>query len=309
MSTSGDDGRRPEDPQILAATLAPESTLYDFELPPRSGERVGSLVVIAGAAADIGTHVLVRREVVIGRAGAELTLRDARISRRHVRIWREEEQFWAEDLGSTNGCRLNGRPLRGRAPIGDTDKVYLGSTVVKFALVDETEAAFLVQMAKLAGTDPLTGLHATHKFDSLLEEAVRTAKLTQTGMAVLMMDLDGLKQVNDRHGHRFGAHTISWVGAELGRLLAGRGEGCRFGGDEFCAYLPGAGRTEALAFAEEVRNHVEQFPTSLDGISLSVTISIGVAERRQPESPAELTAAADEALYRAKARGKNCVAE
>ena len=293
---------------MLAATLAPDAGIY-VELSPRSGERVGSLVVIAGAAADIGTHVLVRSEVVIGRAGADLTLRDARISRRHVRIWREGEQFWVEDLGSTNGVTVNGRPLRSQTSIGDTDKVCLGATVVKFALVDEIEAAFLIQMAKLAGTDPLTGLHATHKFDSLLEEAVRTARLTQTGLAVLMMDLDGLKQVNDRHGHRFGAHTISQIGAALGRLLMGRGEGCRFGGDEFSAYLPGAGAGDALAFAERFRAHVESSPTTLDGILLPVTISIGVAVRLAPESPAELMAAADEALYRAKARGKNCVVE
>lgn len=308
MST-GNDGRQPDEPQILAETLAPDVTLHGFALPPRTGELVGSLVVIAGAAADIGTHVLVEDEVIIGRADAALTLRDARISRRHVRIWRDDDRFWVEDLGSTNGCTLNGRPIGPRAPIADADKLYLGSTVVKFALVDETEAAFLVQMAKLAGTDPLTGLHATHKWDGLLEEAVRTAKLTRTSLAVLMMDLDGLKQVNDRHGHRFGAHTIAWVGAELGRLLAGRGEGCRFGGDEFCAYLPGAALVDARAFAEEVRNHVEEFPTSLDGVELRVTISIGVAARARPESPAELTAVADEALYRAKAAGKNRVSE
>jgi two-component system, cell cycle response regulator len=306
MGTGDEDP--PFDP-ILAATLAPDATLHGFDLPPRSGERVGSLVVIAGAPADIGTHVLVNDEVVIGRADAALTLRDARISRRHVRVSRDDDRFWVEDLGSTNGCTLNGRPIVGRAPIADADKLYLGSTVVKFALIDETEAAFLTQMTKLAGTDPLTGLHATHKWDGLLEEAVRNAKLTKTSLAVLMMDLDGLKQVNDQHGHRFGAHTIGYVGSELRKLLGGRGEGCRFGGDEFCAYLPGAGSPGALAFAEEVRSHVEQFPTTLDGVELRVTISIGVAARSRPDSPAELTAMADEALYRAKAAGKNCVRE
>ena len=69
-------------------TLSTETTLHGGEIPPRSSSRFASLVVIAGAPADIGTHVLVEREVVIGRVGAGLVLRDGRISRRHARVWR-----------------------------------------------------------------------------------------------------------------------------------------------------------------------------------------------------------------------------
>jgi two-component system, cell cycle response regulator len=176
-------------------------------------------------------------------------------------------------------------------------------------MIDETEAAYLEEISRLAGTDPLTGLHATHRFDNLLEEAVRVARLTDTPLAVLMMDLDGLKQVNDQHGHRFGAHTIGAVGRALREALVHVGEGCRFGGDEFCVYLPGADSQRARGFAERFRQWVETSRLELDGIPLRVTISIGIAARTPPASVVELTAGADAALYRAKAAGKNCISE
>ncbi|MEQ1503304.1 MAG: GGDEF domain-containing protein [Myxococcota bacterium] len=294
-------------PATIPATLSPDTTLHGIPIPRASGARTGSLVVIAGAAADIGTHVLVGHEVVIGRVASGLTLRDARISRQHARVWREDQVWWVEDLGSTNGSAHNDRPLTSRVPIADGDKIHLGSTVVKFALIDDTEAAYLEQMARLAGTDPLTGLHATHRFDNLLEEAARAARATRTPLAVLMMDLDGVKAINDRHGHRFGAHTIACVGTSLLGVVGSEGEVCRFGGDEFCAYLPGATDDAAWAVGERIRQQVEAWRAELDGIELRVTISVGIAVRVAPASPAELTAAADEALYRAKAAGKNRV--
>ena len=81
-----------------------------------------------------------------------------------------------------NGTTLDGRPLIQRMRLVDGAQFCLGSTVVKFALIDDTEAAYLEQMSKLVGTDPLTGLHATHRFDHLLAEAVRTAQVTGSSL-------------------------------------------------------------------------------------------------------------------------------
>lgn len=304
MGTS--EHRRPS-PQDLA-TLSTETTLHGAEpLQPREGGQLASLVVIAGTPIDIGTHVRIDSEIVIGRVGAGLTLRDGRISRRHARIWQDDEGWWAEDLGSTNGTALEGAPLVQRTPIRDGAKLALGSTIVKFALIDRTEEAWLQQMTKLAGTDPLTGLHATHRFDHLLADAVQTARATKSRLAVLMMDLDGLKPINDRHGHRFGAHTIATVGTLLGEAVAGKGEATRFGGDEFCVFLPSVDEDQALSLAESFRARIEALGIELDGVTLRVTISIGLTVREAPDDPSALVVAADEALYRAKAQGKNRV--
>ena len=303
---SGDDGL--DGNKTLGGT-----TLTDIRLPWLHGEeecRRGSLLVIAGAPADIGAHLVVRTEAHIGRDTGTLRLRDGRVSRRHVRVWQEDGRYFVEDLGSTNGSRLNGRALERPSPLGDGDKIYVGSTVLKFTLVDETEANYLARMERLAGTDPLTGLHAKHRFDSILEESLRTARLANKPLCLLMMDMDGLKSINDRHGHRMGAHTIATVGHALGQVLRGRGEACRFGGDEFCAYLPGLSLARARLVAEEIRLVVEEGTYELDNASVKATISIGVAAAGPEQStPATLLAAADRALYRAKAAGRNCVSE
>jgi diguanylate cyclase (GGDEF)-like protein len=124
-----------------------------------------------------------------------------------------------------------------------------------------------------------------------------------------MMDMDGVKRINDTNGHLFGAHVIGETGRLIARVLGGQGRACRFGGDEFSVFLPGHSRESACAVAEEIRYAIETAKLEKDGIPLRPTISIGVA--CYPEVGRDLltlVTLADEALYRAKARGKNCVA-
>lgn len=307
---TGDANELGRDLKRLVSTLSPEVTEnLELELVQQAADaaqRTGSLLVIAGTAADVGTHVLATDEVVIGRSGSGLVLRDGRISRRHARIFLESGTWMVEDLSSTNGTTLDGVPLHEPVPLANADKIYLGGTVVKFALVDATEAAYLQRTALLAGTDPLTGLHAKHRFDGMLEETLRTCRLVGAPLAVLMMDLDGLKQINDTHGHQAGAETIARVGALIGGLLEGRGEACRFGGDEFCAYV-GCDLAEALALAEGIRSAVADCAIPLPSATVRPRISVGVAPCVHPTTCGELVAAADAALYRAKEQGRDRV--
>jgi diguanylate cyclase (GGDEF)-like protein len=144
----------------------------------------------------------------------------------------------------------------------------------------------------------------------MLVEALRICRASRKPLSALMMDMDGLKAINDRHGHRMGAHTISEVGQLLGRTLVDRGEACRFGGDEFCAYLPGADLADAARVAEGFRRAVQSAHFELEGMVVQATISIGVAEASDTVSNLDkLVAAADKALYRAKENGRNCVSE
>jgi diguanylate cyclase (GGDEF)-like protein len=300
-----------DDPDWDSGKTLGSTTLTDIRLPLADAERrEGTLLVIAGTSADLGAHLVVRGEAVVGRDLGELRLRDGRVSRKHVRVWAEDGRYFVEDLGSTNGSLLNGRALERPSPLGDGDRIYLGGTVLKFGLVDETEARYLERMERLAGTDPLTGLHAKHRYDSMAEEALRQARLAREPFGLLMMDMDGLKSINDRHGHRMGAHTIATVGKAIGEVLRGRGEACRFGGDEFCAYLPKLKAARCRLVAEEIRLVVEDGTYELDGASVSPTISIGLAMLDPgTKSLGGLVARADEALYRAKAAGRNCVSD
>jgi diguanylate cyclase (GGDEF)-like protein len=122
------------------------------------------------------------------------------------------------------------------------------------------------------------------------------------------MDLDGIKAINDRHGHLFGAYTISETGKLIGRIVQGRGFAARFGGDEFVATLPDHDLEKAAAVAEEIRAKVAQHPFSYEAIPLQPGISIGVAAFPKDGTDAtELFRHADEALYLAKRSGKNRV--
>jgi two-component system cell cycle response regulator len=282
---------------------------------PQTGRR-GSLLIIDGDPADIGNHVVVESEAVIGREPAPkddsqrvLQLRDWRCSRRHAHVaLGVDGTYWLHDMGSTNGTVLNGHRLQKSVPLDEGDQIYVGKTLIKFTLVDDAEAAYLQRMSQLAGTDELTGLLAKHRFDSLLSDAVRAAHAHARALAVLMMDLDNLKKINDAHGHQMGASTIRQVGYLIGEIIAGRGEACRFGGDEFSAFLPGLPLDRAVLVGERIRATVERESYCLGATTVRASISVGVAVLVDGITSGEqLLERADQALYRAKAAGRNTV--
>jgi diguanylate cyclase (GGDEF)-like protein len=273
--------------------------------------RFASLLVVAGSEADLGMHVLLDRPVHIGRdPGIEMRLEDVGISRRHARIFRDEKRarYLVEDLGSTNGTRLNGVRLSRPHPLAEGDKISVGSTVIRFAYTDEVDVGFHEKLQRIVGLDDLTGLEAKRSFDAAYRIAVRSAVDTGRPLAVLMMDMDGLKPINDTYGHHMGAYAIREVGRLIAQAMGDIGRSCRFGGDEFMAYLPTTGREVACEIAEAIRLRVAEHRFEHEGIVVSPTLSIGVAVLPQDATAADdLTRRADEALYRAKAQGKNRV--
>ncbi|HKA90884.1 MAG TPA: GGDEF domain-containing protein [Haliangiales bacterium] len=276
----------------------------------RSARRFAALVVVQGAEVDLGTLVVCDRPVNLGRdPDVELPLRDGSISRRHCRVEREDDGGYVlMDLGSTNGTRLNGAKIKERQRLADGDKIFLGASVVKFAFADSLDMEYQVRLEWMAKTDALTGLLSKRQFDAAFASAVEAARATGLSLAVLVMDLDGLKQINDTYGHGMGGHTIAQASQLLREILGGVGQTCRFGGDEFISFLPAHDRGAGCSVAEAVRDGIATHTFEKDGVRVSLTISIGVALFPDDgDSPDELFAAADQALYRAKAAGKNQV--
>jgi diguanylate cyclase (GGDEF)-like protein len=234
---------------------------------------------------------------------------DHRVSRRHATIVQlGADRFLIQDLGSTNGTRVNGTAIAGPHLLQDGEKILVGETVIRFSLADEIERNFQNEISMLVGTDPLAGLPSKRRFDEALEFALQAAKQSKSTLAVLMMDMDGVKQINDSYGHLFGAHVIGEAGRLIDRVLGARGRACRFGGDEFSAFLSGHDLATASRVAEKIRTTIANAGMQKEGVSLKPTISVGVA--CYPESGVELLeliSRADEALYRAKAQGKNRV--
>lgn len=270
----------------------------------------GCLTVIRGQGHDLGKNLLVDDAVVIGRSkDCELVVEDFGASRRHCRIFREQPDCYVlEDLRSTNGTLVNGTPVESRWELRNGEKIFIGETVVRFTLYDDIDLKFSSEVRHLLGTDPLTGLESKRSFDHALDYAVAQALRAERLLAILMMDLDGIKQINDAHGHLFGAYTIQQAGRLIAEVVGGAGRACRFGGDEFTVFLPGMDKSEACRVAERIRSGLENAGLEKDSIPLRPTVSIGVAEL--PEDGGDvlsLITVADRALYRAKAEGKNRV--
>jgi diguanylate cyclase (GGDEF)-like protein len=276
----------------------------------RAQRKQAALVVLQGSESDIGTHVVLDKPVTLGRdPTVELPLQDEGISRRHCRVLSDDGKYVLEDLRSTNGTLLNGDRVAGRALLNAGDRIYLGSCVVKFTDSDAVEVGFHAQMDALVGTDDLTGLVAKRRFDAAYVRALDAARSRKQPLTIMMLDMDGLKQINDTHGHPVGAYAISEVGRIIGSIiLSAQGAACRFGGDEFAAFLPGAPKDHGLQVGERIRSTIAGHKFEKDGLVLRPTISIGVAAFPDDGREAELLLRrADEALYRAKKTGRDRV--
>jgi diguanylate cyclase (GGDEF)-like protein len=162
-------------------------------------------------------------------------------------------------------------------------------------------------LRRLARTDPLTG---TLNRLALEEAAGRLfGRAGVPGLAVLMLDADHFKAINDRYGHAGGDRVLAALAHGIGtRLRPGDVLG-RVGGEEFLVLLPHTDLATATALAEELRAHVASQPLRLDGLAQAITVSIGVAVRDAADGDADaLIRRADRALYEAKRTGRNRVA-
>jgi diguanylate cyclase (GGDEF)-like protein len=175
----------------------------------------------------------------------------------------------------------------------------------------ELEAA-TERLAQLSREDALTGVANRRRLDEALEDEWRRASRQRSPLALLLLDVDFFKAYNDHLGHLAGDSCLKAVASTVADTHRRAGEVvARFGGEEFAVLLPGVPQEQARAAAEDLRQRVQQLDLPHPGSSVAavVTVSVGVAWL-QPEgegSPRELLVAADRALYRAKAAGRNRV--
>jgi diguanylate cyclase (GGDEF)-like protein len=246
----------------------------------------------------------------IGRdpALAELALPDAAVSGRHCVLELDRDgALCVLDLGSRNGTFVNGEKVERRA-LADGDRIFVGDTVLKFTLHDEIEASFHTEIDRRMNIDALTGLLVKRAFDVEFARVFADAAPLGGALAVLMMDMDGLKSINDDKGHQMGSLCISKVGTVIREEVEGAGRACRFGGDEFIAFLHPCSIEAGEALAERIRARVQAYEFEREGVRVHPTISIGIAMLRADlPTPDHLLQAADEALYRAKRAGRNRV--
>jgi len=277
----------------------------------RLDKKLPTLMVLRGA--DAGLRIpMTKDSLTLGRTvESDLVFHDEQISRRHCAISRDPDSdaYYLTDLGSTNGTFLNDRPVT-RTELKDGDKIFVGTTILKFVLEDEVESESGEIVDRLMFQDDLTGLVVKRRFFNELKVQLHYATVQRKSLSLFMMDMDGLKKVNDTHGHSTGAYVISEAGRIIGDICNKKGQACRYGGDEFIAYFVDGSKEEALQLGETIRRTIEENVFRKDGVELSLSISIGVATFPEDGKSVEaLNKVADEALYRAKARGRNAVSD
>lgn len=165
------------------------------------------------------------------------------------------------------------------------------------------------QLREQALRDPLTGLHNRRYFEESIEREVARARRQGEPLALLAVDVDQFKQVNDIHGHAAGDRVLQGVARVLSADTRVSDLVCRFGGEEFTVCLPGAAVEAALARAEQWRGRfAESSVEGEGGASVRCTLSVGVAMFEGPDDTIEAALhRADAALYQAKREGRNRV--
>ena len=158
----------------------------------------------------------------------------------------------------------------------------------------------------LSITDGLTGLYNRSKLDVILKDELARFKRNQRPFAVLMMDIDYFKALNDGHGHIAGDQVIAAVAKILSQSIRSVDYAARYGGDEFIIIMVETTADMALKMAERIRSQVNDMRYSANGQIVSVTVSIGVVQCQQSDAtPTAVFARADSALYEAKRAGRN----
>ena len=211
------------------------------------------------------------------------------------------------------GSRFGVAPYSGNAVV--TGSVALGVCGVLFHIyTSQSKGLYLglkaanEHLLDLARNDSLTGLLNGRAFHDSAEGHVSLCERTGSPFSVLFVDLDHFKRVNDEHGHDAGDAVLRQAARSLFALTRESDVLGRIGGEEFAVFLPQTDLAGALNLAEKIRQSIEALPLEVGSASLKVTASLGVAEGRAGElSLKEALQRADQAMYQAKAQGRNRV--
>ena len=181
------------------------------------------------------------------------------------------------------------------------------STAVVFSVFGLVLGLGADRLVVLSRIDALTGLLSRRAFvDRLEQEQVRALRYPQV-VSLLLLDLDGLKAINDRHGHMAGDAALAALGTAIREGLRAADVAGRWGGDEFAVLAPQTPEDAALRLAERIRRLAESaIPRA--GPGFTVSVGVAIAEAGRPWPVAEILEAADHALYDAKGGGRNRVA-
>jgi len=175
----------------------------------------------------------------------------------------------------------------------------IGSAMSNIELYEEVQ--------KRAQTDSMTNLLNHRSFYDALDREIHRAQRYNSNLSLLMMDLDSLKIINDRHGHRAGDAVLMHVADKILACIRDSDIAARYGGDEFAIILPNTSLSDAMHVAERMTELISHQPVDIDGHQLTASVSVGLGQYRSEQSIEDFMNETDGAMFEAKTAGKNRV--
>ena len=246
--------------------------------------------------------------IILGRGhSCDLTLDDEMISREHCRIWLDDSgNINVLDLESTNGSKIDDKKIS-QEILHPHNRLKIGKHVIKIEYKDTEEIRQEELLQSAATTDPLTGISNRKWFEERVNQIIQAAAESDQSIAIVMVDIDHFKKVNDIYGHQTGDVVIKGVAEILNTCKRQQDLLARYGGEEFIVCLPDSNPENTMLFCERVRREISNTSFRFGKEQIKVTASLGGFANTisQSNNLQEMTALADKALYHSKKSGRD----
>jgi two-component system cell cycle response regulator len=231
------------------------------------------------------------------------------LSRKHARLRYAGSEVTLEDLGSTNGTYINGKPVYGRTVLKTGDRFQTAAVHYKFLHEQDVESAYHLAIYDLVARDGLTEVYNKRKYEEEIQREFARSTRYNRPLSLIVFDLDDFKRINDNYGHLCGDFILKQIASTIREMIRAEEIIARVGGDEFVIIVPETGLEGARLLAQKLRERIENLDHRYGDLKIAATCSFGVAERTaETSTPQSLYHAADHALLNAKRDGRNQVA-
>jgi two-component system cell cycle response regulator len=275
---------------------------------PRAGAGPSAYLVVISGPSFGEMYKLKGDRSTLGRGDrADIRVLDDGVSREHAAIERDGGKMVLVDQGSTNGTFCNGARIK-RQDLTDGDKISIGATtILRFTYQDQIDEHYQKKLFESALRDGLTSTFNRRYFVDRLHTEIRFAVRHEKSLALLFLDIDHFKKINDVHGHLAGDEVLASVARVMTATIRAEDVLARYGGEEFAVICREIDVEGARILGERLRAAIEGHRFEHGGKVIPVTVSIGAAVEGKVDDAHAFIAAADAAMYEAKRGGRNRV--